>query len=306
MYRTILVPYDGSALSAQAIPLAGDLARRTGASLHLAIVHDPSAYIPFVAGEVAVPVYDAALEQEQRADARARLDAQIATLQQQGCAAKGMVLEGLVVDAIATHAHDINADLVVLTTHGRGGFTRVRLGSVTTALLPKLVAPALVVRVDDDTPAPALREGPVLCALDATPFAEVALPHAQTLAAVLGGALHLVGVTVPHTVPMAPFGTETLLADETAIAGETAARSDYLTRQQQVMPAGTTVASVTDMSVSKALIDELERIDGAAIALATHGRSGFARFMLGSTTDEVIRHAPRPVLVVRALHDDGT
>lgn len=306
MYRTILVPFDGSALSAQAIPLAGELARRTGASLHLAIVHDPSAYIPFVAGEVAVPTYDAAMEQEQRAEARARLDEQVALLQQHGCTAKGMVLEGLVVDALATHAHDINADLVVLTTHGRGGFTRVRLGSVTTALLPKLVAPTLVVRVDDDAPQPVLGTGPVLCALDATHFAEGALPHAQTFASVLGSALHLVGVTVPHTVALAPFGTESMLADETALSTEAAARSDYLTRQQRVMPAGTTIASLTDMSVSKALIDELERIDGAAIALATHGRSGFARFMLGSTTDEVIRNAPRPVLVVRALHDDGT
>lgn len=304
MYRTILVPFDGSALSAQAIPLAAELARRSGAALHLAIVHDPSAYIPFVAGEVAVPTYDPAIEREQRADARARLDEQVAALQRQGCTATGMLLEGMVVDALATHAHDINADLVVLTTHGRGGFTRVRLGSVTTALLPKLVAPALVVRVDDDAPVPVLHSGPVLCALDATLFAEAALPHAQTFASVIGSRLHLVGVTVPHAVGMAPFAAEAMLADEAALTTEAYGRSDYLERARKLLPEGTTTSSVTDMSVSKALIDELERIDGAAIALATHGRSGFARFMLGSTTDEVIRNAPRPVLVVRALTDD--
>jgi nucleotide-binding universal stress UspA family protein len=64
MYKTILVPFDGSALSARAMPVAVALARRTGARLILALVHDPSAYIPFVPGELALPAYDAELVSE--------------------------------------------------------------------------------------------------------------------------------------------------------------------------------------------------------------------------------------------------
>ena len=66
MYQTLLGPIDGSADSARALPVAADLARRTGAQLHLALVHDPSAFIPFVPGEVSVPVYDAEVEREFR------------------------------------------------------------------------------------------------------------------------------------------------------------------------------------------------------------------------------------------------
>jgi len=66
MYTTIVLPYDGSEHSARAIPVAAALAKRTGARVELVIVHDPSAYIPFVPGEVAIPVYDQELVQAHR------------------------------------------------------------------------------------------------------------------------------------------------------------------------------------------------------------------------------------------------
>jgi nucleotide-binding universal stress UspA family protein len=62
---------------------------------------------------------------------------------------------------------------------------------------------------------------------------------------------------------------------------------------------GTTYAATEDMSVSRALQAEAARIHAGAIAIATHGRAGIARMMLGSTTDELIRHATRPTLAYR-------
>jgi nucleotide-binding universal stress UspA family protein len=57
------------------------------------------------------------------------------------------------------------------------------------------------------------------------------------------------------------------------------------------------------MSAAQGILDAATAKPCGAIALATHGRSGFKRFMLGSVTDEVIRHAHVPVLVVRpAVH----
>lgn len=303
MYRTILVPFDGSALSALAIPAAAALAERAHAAVHLVAVHDPSAYIPFVAGEVAVPVYDAAVEREHRDVMRAALDAHGATVQQAGIACTTTLLEGLVADTLAAHAAAIEADLVVLTTHGRGGFQRARLGSVTTSLLTRLTAPALVLRVGESLDAPTLHDGPVVCALDATPLAETVLPHAQQLAAVLGARLHLVAVSVPHATPMAPFGAESLLADEVALASEEAGRRAYLAERLQTLPTGTTVNARTDMSASAALLDEAAQVDASVVAMATHGRSAIARLLLGSTTDEVVRHASLPVLVVRGGDD---
>lgn len=299
MYRTILVPFDGSTLSATAVPLAIALARRTAATVHLAMVHDPSAYIPFVAGEVAVPIYDAALEAEHREADRRKLDEAVALLQSAGIPTVGALLEGAVAEALDAYIAQVAVDLTVMTTHGRGGFQRLRLGSVTTALLTRITHPVLLLRAEREDLVPALPTGPLLCALDGSGFAEAVLPHAKAFAEAAGLSLHLVGVSVPHAVPMAPFGTESLLMDDTALRAETSGRQEYLARQAAACAPGTTFAALEDMSVSRALLEEATRRNAGAVAIATHGRGGLARLMLGSTTDELIRHAHLPVLAYR-------
>jgi nucleotide-binding universal stress UspA family protein len=299
MYRTILVPFDGSTLSATAIPLAIDLARHTSATVHLALVHDPSAYIPFVAGEVAVPIYDQALEHEHRAQDAGKLEDAVAVLRAAGVPAVGTLLEGVVADTLAHHVDAIQADLLIMTTHGRGGFQRLRLGSVAAAMMSRITQPLLLLRAESDDVTAVVPAGPIICALDGSPFAEAMLPHARTFADAMQLPLHLVGVSVPHAVPMAPFGAETLLIDDTSLSAELTGRRDYLARTAATCPEGTTFAAVEDMSVSRALLEEGARVNAGAIAVATHGRGGFSRFVLGSTTDELVRHSHLPVLAYR-------
>lgn len=302
MYSSILVPFDGSAHSARALPVASALAKRTGASVQLAIVHDPSAYIPFVPGEVAIPVYDQELVNAHRERDLQVLNAAVEQLRGQGVAASGTMLEGTIVEALEEHLAQTGADLVVMTTHGRSGFERLRLGSVATAFLTRATAPVLLVRgsgseVSDDQPA--LPVGKLLCTLDGSSFGESVLPHAATLAQALGMSLHLVAVTVPHAVTMAPFGTEALLADDSALQAEEHVREEYLQRVAATCPAGTTFHAITDMSVPRGILDCADSDAVGAIAMATHGRGGFKRFVLGSVADEVIRHAHVPMLVYR-------
>jgi nucleotide-binding universal stress UspA family protein len=111
--------------------------------------------------------------------------------------------------------------------------------------------------------------------------------------------MKLVAVTVPHSIPMAPFGAEALLADDSALVAEESGREQYLTRIAATCPPGTQTVALTDMSVARALLDVASSPVVGAIAMATHGRGGFKRFMLGSVTDEVIRHAHVPMLVYR-------
>ncbi|MBL0938271.1 MAG: universal stress protein [Gemmatimonadaceae bacterium] len=302
MYRTLFVPIDGSAHSARALPVAVAIARKTGARIQLALVHDPSAYIPFVPGEVAIPVFDQDVVNAHRVRDQQVLDASVAHLRSEGLTADGVVLEGTVVEALEEHCQGQSVDLIIMTTHGRSGFERLRVGSVASAFLSRATSPVLLVRGSgsesgDDTPA--LPTGPVLCALDGSAFAEHLLPHAQALASVAGVGLLLGAITVPHAIPMAPFGAEALLADDTALAAEEEGRAGYLERLAATLPPGTQVETVTDMSVARALVELASKRGAGAIALATHGRGGFKRFMLGSVTDEVIRHATTPVLVYR-------
>lgn len=299
MYKIILVPFDGSALSARAIPVATALALRTGATLQLALVHDPSAYIPFVPGEMALPIYDASLVSERRDQDLAALNAAVAEITAQGVSASGVLLEGPIVEALVEHAQSAGVDLTVMTTHGRSGFARLRMGSVATAYLTRATAPVYLVRGADSDALPDFPVGTLLCTLDGSPFAEAILPHAITFATASGLTMALLSVTVPHVMPMAPFGAEALLVDDSALALEEEGRRDYLTRIAARCPAGTTVHVVTDMSVTSAICEESTRTAAGALAMATHGRGGVQRFVLGSVADEVIRHASTPVLVFR-------
>ena len=124
------------------------------------------------------------------------------------------------------------------------------------------------------------------------------IPHARAFAEVLNMQMTLFAVSVPHAMPMAPLGTE-LLIDPGALEAESQGRNDYLTRMLSQCPAGTTTNATTDLSVGRAILEEAARTNAGAIAMASHGRGGLLRLMLGSVADEVVRHAELPVLLYR-------
>ncbi|HYW30345.1 MAG TPA: universal stress protein [Gemmatimonas sp.] len=316
MYRNIFVPFDGSAVSAAALPTAAALAVRSSATLHLAFVHDPSAYIPFTAAKTGFPAFDPeAITADRRRD-QATLDEAVGVLSRQGVNVRCTLLEGTIIETLIAHASGSGADLIVMSTHGRSGFERLRVGSVASVLVTRATQPLLLVRADAHETAAsgtaatgtedgkaagrrAILSGPLLVPLDGSEFAEQILPHAQQLAEAAETRLALTAVSVPHDLSMAPFGAAMLLADENDIAGEESAREGYLERVAKSLPADTTVNAVTDMAVANGILDEAARIGAGGIALATHGRGGFKRMMLGSVADELLRASRLPLLVYR-------
>ena len=108
----------------------------------------------------------------------------------------------------------------------------------------------------------------------------------------------LMAVSVPRPMPMSPFGTE-LLADPAALDAEAGVLADYLASLLPQCPAGTTTSVLTDLTVVSTILEEAERVHAGAIALSTHGRSGFGRLMLGSVADALIRRSTLPLLVYR-------
>src|SRR5262245_29143798 len=116
MLRSILVPLDGSTFGEHALPLAIQLARRGGAVLHLVHVHQivPPAT---VAGGAVMASIDVHLRQDELAylaDAARRL-AETGPLP-----VKTALIDGDVAPALGEYAGRINADVVVMSTHGRG------------------------------------------------------------------------------------------------------------------------------------------------------------------------------------------
>src|SRR5262249_22116943 len=121
MYRSLLVPLDGSSFGEHALPLALTLARRCGAELHLVHVMPPLASIYSETPLFVDDTLEARLREHQRARHQTYLDGVVDRLR--GAGARNVrteVMEGDVAGGIRARAEAVAADLVVMTTHGRG------------------------------------------------------------------------------------------------------------------------------------------------------------------------------------------
>jgi nucleotide-binding universal stress UspA family protein len=147
--HNILVPLDGSLLAEGALPVALGLARRAGATLSLVRVVEPFWQAPYVAfaPEVGYLPTDqvAEIEEHIQTEARTYLDRVAGELRNQGARVVWEVRIGRAADEITRLASTTNADLLVISTHGRGGVRRWALGSVTNEVLSRGVTPILTI-----------------------------------------------------------------------------------------------------------------------------------------------------------------
>jgi nucleotide-binding universal stress UspA family protein len=195
------------------------------------------------------------------------------------------------------------ADLLVLGTHGRSGFERLFLGSVTEKVIRKATCPTLVVppragNVAADAPVQLHR---ILCAVDFSDGSLNALTAAIGMAEEADARLTLLNVI---EMPPVLFGTSGM--SETDVDRiRAAAEADVLRRLRALVPEGArTYCSVETAVVEGSAHREIVRsaTDAATdvIVMGAHGGGTLDRLVFGSTTHHVIRTAPCPVLVVRS------
>src|SRR5919107_368465 len=147
--QSILVPLDGSELAEQAITIAQDIAERARCKLKLVLVHDRVILMKpgkdYTRLELAMQKADREYLKSVTARVRQRLGRNVPSA----------VLQELpVAETLARYIRELGADLVVMTTHGRGGLRRVWLGSVTDQLIRSAEVQVLAVRADDTRAAP--------------------------------------------------------------------------------------------------------------------------------------------------------
>ena len=144
MFKRILVPTDGSDITAKAVQTAITLAREQGASLSTISVKEPFPYSAISEMQPVPPqeFYDA---QERIAAARVKDVADAAGAA--GVACSGHTVEALHPwEAILDHAKAQQCDLVVMASHGRRGVAALLLGSETSRVLTHSEIPVLVVK----------------------------------------------------------------------------------------------------------------------------------------------------------------
>ena len=153
MFANILVPLDGSALSAQALPMAQHLAQSSDTSLHLlqVIALRPELEALRGSGSESVTVLEMAqdtarrLRDAQTARGQAYLEGLAVQLRHAGFQVTTALREGAADEHIVAYAQEQAIDLIVMSTHGYGGFKRFFLGSVTDRVLRAGQTPVLVV-----------------------------------------------------------------------------------------------------------------------------------------------------------------
>jgi nucleotide-binding universal stress UspA family protein len=143
--RRIVVPLDGSYEAQQALPLAGELAERTGAALLFVRVLTPMIDLDIGWGTgwgTTAPDYDV----QQRTSAKKELQILASEYRAQGLHITPVVTFGYPAEEIITTATRHNADLIVMATHGYSGMQRLVLGSVADKVLHAATTPLLLVR----------------------------------------------------------------------------------------------------------------------------------------------------------------
>lgn len=296
----VLVPLDGSAFAEQALPWAVVCARRTNARLLLASAYEPAAH---ATGEAAEPGGDWRYATRLRGVLERYLDQTRARLAQAepSLTVDTALLDGQPAASLARHARDVAADLVVVTTHGHGGLTRLWLGGVADALLRDVESDVLVVRPRED-------EGPpsppaiarIVVALDGTPEGAYGADAAVSLGGEDGVTYLLVHVVTPlHPLVRALVSDEEVDRDR---ADEVRRAERFLLEvQQRLRSRGVECRPVVQVSanISRALLSEAAEGGAQMIVLASKRRGPMGRLMLGSVADRVVRQSDVPVLLAR-------
>lgn len=297
MYRQIMVPLDGSKFAETALPLALTLSRKTGAPLHLVTVIEP---VPAFAYED----WSTAAEEWTR-EYLAKLTEEVAS--RAGGAVTSEVLTGHVVDALQAEAGKKDADLVVMASHGRGAVSRVWLGSVADRFVRNTDRPVLLVKPDeDDHPAldaPAAFDS-LLVPLDGSELSESALAHATEFGELFGSAYHLTRV-VAYPVDLAsPYLPHTAQMNQAVLDEAKERAAEYLEAHAERMRKRglrVTTSITVDAQAGHGILLEADAVECNGIAMATHGRKGLTRALLGSTADKVLRGTHLPLLLYRPV-----
>lgn len=313
MTRPIVVPLDSSPLAEAALPLAVAIAGQGDLPLHLVAVNEPPQLVPGVGGSMEAGTFDGYHDPGWVPETGERqqeyLDRIAGDLRDDGLSVEATVVDGLPATALREYAEEQDAALVVLATHGRGGLSRAWLGSTTDRLLRDMSVPMLIIRSSEDEngqPRMAASTVPrrVLVPLDGSPLAEQILGQATALGARLGWGYELVRVVPVPFVIGSPAMVHSLKVDDEQLQKRRSEAEAYLERvrgklEAEGVSAETVVVEAGGGALAEAILDTAGDLEVDVIALATHGRGGLRRLVLGSVADKLIRAADVPLLVFR-------
>lgn len=269
---SILVSLDGSDLAEAALPPALAIVLPGGADIHLLTV---------------ALTYDIPVSAQLDTVTRTSLGKTQFELQSRIPGVTQTTLAGDPAEQISKHASKIDADLIVMATHGRSGFKKLLLGSVSDKVLTQAKVPVLLVKENQDgrhrptyEPASISR---ILVPLDGNEAGAAAAPYGMAMANLLNAEAVLVYVDEGEGVDRAKAQAEKVAArfDEEGLTASVRSASGE---------PGPVIAKLASEEPESMVV--MSSLSATGIARGTHR---------GSVTDYVVKNCVAPVLVVRPV-----
>jgi nucleotide-binding universal stress UspA family protein len=291
-FRSLLCPVDFSEPSRRALAHALALARRyEGRITLLTVVPDLPSVVGFPLAEGTA--LDPTIREEMVEDLR-----EIAVKACEQAPVDAVVAEGDPARTIIRHAREMGADIVVMGTHGRSGFERWMLGSVTEKVLRTAHCPVLAVPMSSGSPEDRVAFRRILCPVDFSPSALHAVKQAVSLAE--GAKAEL---TLLHVVDWLP--------DRDARPGQRYdefrdyVERDALRRLRSLVPPEARDGCAPREAVAfgtpwREVLRRAAEGEADVVVMGVHGHGAVEVMLFGSTTQHVVRHCACPVLTIRA------
>ena len=297
MYRNIMVPFDGSSFSREAVVQGLRLASGSGATLRLVRVgtvsvlsatsegaNQESSRMEQMHAAQLSELYALALEC--RANSSVNVTASMQT--------------GPVADALMGYARRHKVELIVMRSHARKGLARMWFGSIADTLIRESGIPVLVVR--QPSVATALESGfrfkRILVPLDTSALAAQALASASAIARIEGASITLLSVVTPSD-ERNPGELESTIGHAGADHVATVKRHLEAVAGSPLLRAiEVTTRVVVTNDIPGAILNTASACEADLISIATRGRGAIPRASSGSVADAVMRQAAVSVMVV--------
>ncbi len=281
--KKILVPTDFSKTAAVALDAAFDIAKKSGADLILLHVVEEVTSGSFNV-EADVP-YDNSedrlftlkmIEKAKKQLEKVVLDPKYSDVKLDGELRVGNAFHGI--QAIVTQ-HKV--DLIVMGSAGHSKLEEMIIGTNTEKIVRTSRSPVLTVNKKPAT----TNFKNIVYATALAPDEEVFSRIVKTTQKMYDSTIHLVRINTPGD-----FQRDYLVKDEMTKFAKKLGLKNY------------TINIFNDLSVEEGVIRYADEVNADLIAMATHGRTGFAHVIAGSVAEDVVKHAKRPVLTFVVKH----
>jgi nucleotide-binding universal stress UspA family protein len=297
VFQKILVPLDGSKLAEVALPYAEELAGRLGSEIILIYINEssdaPDEHMhKFYLEKIAETVKEAAELYDEKSSKRQEIQV------------KSAIVTGNPAKKIVEYADKEGIGLIVMSTHGRSGITRWTLGSVANKVVQAAKQPMALIRAKGNRSEMRAKGilKKILVPLDGSKEGEIVIPYIVEFAQRLKAEVTLLQVVEISYPAVTDLGYSYIAYTEKQMASDKAFAQNYIDKVVALLKEkGVTATSEVRLKIGNAaeeIINAADETHSDLVVMATHGRSGIGRWVLGSVAERVLHQGNTPLILV--------